>query len=138
VNLLIVGGLFGVALLALILLAVVARGNGDRVSEGQEHGPAAGEKNERTLTVPGPREESGAEALASPTLPALRMQTEPDVPAERLPNELNGQLHELSAELHVLHQRARDFEQRINALSHSIERLERSRNSHIPAEADKE
>jgi len=120
VQLLVVGGLFVIALIALIALFFVVR------SEPHRNGTAAasasdGEKNEISTH------------RAEPTQPVTQhIPISVHREEQRLPREaharpiMNGQLRELSAELHDLHQQAQDIEQRLSILTEMIERIERS------------
>ena len=108
-SMLIVGGLFGIALLAIIgvVLIVVSERNAMARAQVAKPAPAqAATKQDATLAAPNAANVEVASAMedAGPTL--------------------NEQIYELSAQLHALHQQTQNLESRISTLMALVERFE--------------
>ena len=111
-QLLVVGGLFAIALIALIVLFFVVRSE-PRTNSTTAHG----EKN----VAHSEAEQTQAATQHVPLTEEQPMARE----VHTLPTR-NGQLRELSAELHELHQQAQDIEQRLSILTEMMRHIERS------------
>lgn len=109
---LIIGGLLGVGLLALVALIFVARGEG--------------------------RSQEPAEKAASPPAPVDGgvPPTYSDAPTRKLPLEQDqqwwtgsdGQIQDLATEIQSAHRQAQEIEQRLGLLSEIVGRIERTHN----------
>jgi len=130
-SLLIIGGLFALGVVAI--LGAILLGIGEQRRENALSAPVSRPVDERTASLSSP---SAPLTTARPTIPL-------DRPTTRLPNEesttytaLNGQFHELAAEIRELHQQAWDLEQRLSTLADTIARIERLQNGHTSIEEE--
>jgi hypothetical protein len=121
-NLLIIGGLLAVGLLALVGAVFLAMG------ERRAPSPSATAKTTQSLKQP-----TSASAAKMPatneTLPAVR---------EEAPLVLNGQYHELANELRTLHGHAIELEQRLSVLTGIAGNLEHAQVGSVSIEEDQE
>jgi hypothetical protein len=131
VNLLIIGGLLLVGVLAIlgaVLLSVseqraeVARKN----PEPQATLPANGNPTVRLRPI----EENATRQLVE-TETTLANLDETQAPAR-----FNGQFNELAGEIHSLHQQAQSLEQRLGVLSELVDHIERSQGNHTNIEEE--
>lgn len=131
-NTLIIGGLFALAVVALVALAFVVRGE-SRTPQTPKAPPA----NEQSAPTVAARQQAEASAPATPVVQNLPAPEKRDgiVPVRTAPARAvekqrfpiaNGQFHELSVELHTLHGQAQEIEHRLSILTEMIERIERS------------
>ena len=131
---LIIGGLFAVALLAIVGLVFLLR------SEPRTPRVPVTKVNNEPLKV---NETAQIAAVGAPTQPSLPAPKE-DVAAtpqmvplqqhvQRFP-VANGQFHKLSVELHALHTQAQDIEHRLNILTEIIERIEPDQSHYVSAD----
>lgn len=123
-NVLIIGGLFLVALLALIGLVLTARGEQKPQSTSTSHttapvSSAAGEEAAHGTVQDPSREAPMAPKVTVPVERTLTAQEE----VQRFPIP-NGQLHELSLELHHLQQQTQELEHRLGNLGSMVEHME--------------
>lgn len=141
-NLLIIGGLFGIAVLALIGLVLVI----------------ASERRATPRTKATPAEEaiSKPQQLAEPT-PAVSQPASLDVDQEQtrvlapsisLPAKetypvserpfplMNGQLHEFSSQLRALHQQTQELEHRLSLMLALVEQAERANSKQMLVDED--
>lgn len=74
------------------------------------------------------------------TLPSMERESFPVTEAqeEQDSSNLDGQFHELSAELRALHSRAQEMEQRIGMLMEIVDRLEHDHGSLFDISSDSE
>jgi hypothetical protein len=72
------------------------------------------------------------------TFPSLDRERFPLTEAQEEPDSLNGQFHELSAELRTLQTRAREMEQRISTLMEIVDRIERDQDGLLDIGIDSE
>ena len=123
-NLLIIGGMLALGLLALLGAVFLAMG------ERKAAAPSPSAKAETTQSLKQP---SGTPAAKMPvteeTLPMVR---------EEAPLVLNGQFHELASELHTLHGHAIELEQRLSALTGLADHLEHTQANHIDIKEETE
>ena len=123
-NLLIIGGMLALGLLALLGAVFLAMG------ERKAAAPSPSAKAETTQSLKQP---SGIPAAKTPvteeTLPLVREET---------PLVLNGQFHELASELHTLHGHAIELEQRLSALTGIADHLEHTQANHIDIKEETE
>jgi hypothetical protein len=121
-NLLIIGGLLAVGLLALLGAVFLAMG------ERRAPSPSVTAKTTQPLKQP-----TSAPAAKMPatneTLPAVREET---------PLALNGQYHELANELRTLHGHAIELEQRLSVLTGMADHLEHAQVGSVSIEEDQE
>lgn len=128
---LIIGGLFAVALLAIVGLVFMLRGE------------------PRTPKVPITRVDNEPLKVSETAQIATRgLPTQPGLPAPQeevattpqtmpLPQNVqrfpvaNGQFHKLSVELHALHTQAQEIEHRLNILTEMIERIEPDQSHYV-------
>jgi len=131
VNIVIIGGLFAVALLAVLALVFLVRGE-PRTPKNVTKVDNESLKLSETAQVA---------AGGTPTLPGLPT---PNTETEVMP-ELhnvqqfpvgNGQFHRLSVELHSLHGQAQEIENRLGVLTEIIEHIEDDQDHYTHVEED--
>ncbi len=128
-NTLIIVGLFLVALFALVGLFVLIRSDPHSKLPAEE--PGINEKNGSATPTHSIEEEplQMAQGLPSPketSLTALGENTSFPIS--------NGQFHELSVELHTLHQQAQELERRLSIITLMIDHIELSQNGNASIE----
>ena len=139
-NILILGGLFALGIVALLIVVVLARGE-------QRRNSAKGTAEQAPSPVEPPPTGEPLVPAASPeprlTVPLDRRHTlvERDGQAasvQLIPVSQTGlqPFHELADELHALHQDALELEQRLGRLSERIERFERVQNGQTSIEEE--
>jgi len=145
VNILILGGLLllGIAaiVVAVVLLLGEQRAEKARATSVTPSTPAA---SPVALEAPRPRPARTTQRLAASTPPVR--QSVPTAPVRETPLQaradeqqhfaLNGQFHELAAELRTLYQQASDLEQRLHTLSEIADRVEESQPSRLDFEEE--
>ncbi len=131
-NTLIIGGLFALALLAIIGLVFLLR------SETRTPQVPVTKVNNEPLQVSETAQVASAGAPTQPGLPAPREEvaTTPQVLPVQQPVQqrfpiANGQFHKLSDELHSLHTQAQEIEQRLSVLTEMIERMENNQRQFV-------
>jgi hypothetical protein len=135
VNILILGGLFALGIVAILVVVVLARG------EQRQHTARA---NETGGQAPSPVEPS---PTSVPEVPAISQSQRLTVPLDRAPTlvgfdeqsasvRLNQPFHELADEIRALHQHAWDLEQRLGALTEMVDHIERVQNGHTSVEEE--
>jgi hypothetical protein len=121
-NLLIIGGLLAVGLLALVGAVFLAMG--------ERRAPSPSTTAKTTQPLKQPTSASDAKIPATnETLPAVREET---------PLVLNGQYHELANELRTLHGHAIELEQRLSVLTGIAGNLEHAQAGSISIKEDQE
>jgi len=134
VNLLIIGGLMALALLAVLGIVFLALG------ESRAQAAARPTSSPRTTRRLEPEPQRAAEAPASITQTFSGERTIPLRPdtgrEERQLPALNGQFHELAAELRTLYQQAWELEQRLRVLTQTVDRIEGSPSGRINIEEE--
>lgn len=143
-SILIIGGAFLVALLALIGLVVIVRQEVQATARTQQ--AAAAEKVATATTaapvankkITTPLQSAQHSSVAEmQTLPAA---IEPALSTykkeEQLPVVSNGQFNEFVTELHTLHEQAQEMEHRLSVLIEMVTRIERTQNSHVSIEEE--
>lgn len=150
-NILIIGGLFAVAILAIIgivLLSLSERGaEATRKASIQSPAPAVVKSVRPTVPLtPAENHKSTARPIAKE--PVIQRRTFPrqaeaasddaDHEKNALLPMLNGQFHEFVDELRDLHQQAWELEHRLSSLTQMVDRIERSQPHHISIEEDDE
>ena len=131
-NLLIIAGLLGLALVA-ILVAVLLGISEQQAEKARAH-------NATALPESAPATETVKAATGnSPTLPALSATTQKntlvDTDEQMLP-ALNGQFREFASELRSLHQQAWELEQRLRGMTEIVDRIENTRANYINVEEE--
>ena len=134
-NLLIIGGLFALGVVAI--LGAVLLG----ISEQRRENTRA-----TAVSAPASLPEADRPASASPAAapsPVSRPTIPLDHASTRLLNEeapahtaLDGQFHELADEIRELHRQAWDLEQRLSTLTSTVNRIERLQNGHTSIEEE--
>jgi hypothetical protein len=128
-NLLIIGGLLGFALVAI--LAAVLLGMSEQRAE-----------KARADNVPASESPTVANKVVSgsaPTTPALLITTGKTAlvnTEEQMLPALNGQFREFASELRSLHQQAWELEQRLRGMTDMVDRIENTRANDISVEED--
>ncbi len=130
---LIIGGLFVVALLALVGLVFILRSESGATKSAQTK-PVSPQSSATTPVTATSQSETLAHRNASTSVPSA-----PAMPTSAITDEprfamANGQFHELAEELHILHEQSQEIEHRLSILSEMIERIERSQDAHIAEE----
>jgi hypothetical protein len=135
VNILILGGLFALGIVAILVVVVLARG---------EQGQNKVRANGTGVQAPSPVE---PDSTSMPEVPVTSRSQRLTVPLDRTPTlvgldeqsasvRLNQQFHELADEIRALHQHAWDLEQRLSALTEMVDRVERVQNGHTSVEEE--
>jgi len=135
VNILIIGGLFALGIVAILVVVVLARG------EQRQHTVRA---NGTGVQAPSPVEPHPTNVpevpAASPsqklTVPLDGRNTLVGLDEQPASVRLNQQFHELADELRALHQPAWDLEQRLGRLSDMVDQFERVQNGHTSVEEE--
>lgn len=134
-NILILGGLFALGIVAILVVVVLARG---------EQGQNKARANGIGVQAPSPVE---PHPTSDPEVPAISRSQRLTVPLDRTPAlvgldeqptsvRLNQQFHELADEIRALHQHAWDLEQRLSALTEMVDHVERVQNGHTSVEEE--
>ncbi|HVB25508.1 MAG TPA: hypothetical protein VNG51_26460 [Ktedonobacteraceae bacterium] len=151
-NILIVGGLFAVAILAIIgivLLSLSERGaEAARKASAQSASLAAPTlaKSARPTVPLTPQEHSEPVTRPAAKEAVIQRRTFPrkgeaastDHEENSLLPMLNGQFHEFVDELRDLHQQAWELEHRLSTLTQMVDRIERTQTNRISIEEDEE
>ena len=141
-NILILGGLFALGIVALLVVVVLARG-------GQRRNSAKGTAEQAPSPVEPPPTGWPPAPATSPeprlTVPldgrhTLVERDEQAVSVQLIPVSQKGlqPFHELASELHALHQHAWELEQRLGRLSEMVGQLERVQNGQTSVEEEEE
>jgi hypothetical protein len=132
-NLLIIAGLLGLALVA-ILVAVL-------LGMSEQQAEKARVNNASALPESAPATASPAETVVTgnaPTLPfsaTTQKNVLVDSDEQMLP-ALNGQFREFASELRSLHQQAWELEQRLRGMTEMVDRIENTRANHFNIEEE--
>jgi hypothetical protein len=143
VNVLIIGGLFVLAIVAILGAILLSRG--DEANGAARTATAAAEPPEQTNLIArsGPgvanstnQADTAAQAaslsvpaagtLYTPPPPADPETSNPSAAARLAQPVLNGQFHEVAGEIRTLHQQAWQLEQRLSVLAEMVNQVERS------------
>lgn len=134
-NLLIVGGLFGVAILAIIgiVLLMVGERNAEatRAASTQPVAASAPEQRQPTSTLV-----TGKLVPREPDAPEKEKTSVEGLDTNSLVPALNGQFHEFVAELRDLHRQAWEIEQRLSVLTKLVERAQTDARHHVNIKED--
>ena len=134
-NILILGGLFALGIVAILGVLLLGRGE-----QGQNKARTDGTGGQAPSPVkPDPN--------SMPEVPAISRSQRLTVPLDRTPTlvgfdeqpasvRLNQQFHELADEIRALHQHAWDLEQRLSALTEMVDHVERVQNGHTSVEEE--
>lgn len=130
-NLLIIGGLLALGILALV--GAVFLGLSDQRSQA-----ARNNSTEQSLPV-GRSQPTVARTIEGPTMVRPNLSTADETTfagrgSERQLPALNGQFHEVVGEIRTLHQQALQLEQRLSVLNEMVDRLERTQAGHTSIE----
>ncbi len=134
-NILILGGLFALGIVAILVVVVLARG------EQRQHTARA---NGTGGQAPSPVEPP---PTSVPEVPAISRSQRLTVPLDGAPTlvgldeqsasvRLKLPFHELADEIRALHQHAWDLEQRLSALTEMVDHVERVQNGHTSVEEE--
>lgn len=137
-NLLIIGGLLGVTLLAIIGIVVLVMGE-SRAQNSSSPSPASARTTRRLEPEPAiTREVSEIPAPTQQRSLAPRETTTglPSMSGAHSVARLNGQIHELVNELRTLHQQAGELEQRLQVLTEVVERIEQAQSRQVSVEEE--
>lgn len=147
-NLLIIGGLFAVAILAIIgiVLLFLSERGAEAARKANAHSVTPPVAQTTRPTVPLTPEQS--EPMPHPVAkePVIQRRTFPrkgetsgtDHEKNSLLPMLNGQFHEFVDELRDLHQQAWELEHRLSTLTQMVDRIERTQANSISIEEDNE
>ena len=123
-NILILGGLFALGIVALLAVAGLARGEQrqqqTRAKGAEAHAPSPGQPQ----AADGPEAPAAAQSQKL-TVPLDRTKTLLRRDEQSAGVLLNQHFHELADELRDLHQQAWDLDQRLGRLSDMVDQLER-------------
>lgn len=140
-NLLIIGGLLAIGLVAIagaVLLSISEQRSQSAATSSIKQ-PILAERSEpppapRTVSEPTPPRTAGISRPTRRLAPLAEEMTHTSREGE-LP-VLNGQFHEMAEEIRTLHQQAQQLEQRLSTLSEMIEHIEPSPSSYANIEED--
>ncbi|GAC1378849.1 MAG: hypothetical protein NVSMB33_03510 [Ktedonobacteraceae bacterium] len=132
-NLLIVGGLLALGVLALVGAIFLA------LSE--QRATTARNKSIELPASPARNDQATHKAIENPTMvqpnrPVADETTLASTASERHLPALNGQFHKVVGEIRTLHQQARQLEQRLSVLTEMVDRIESSQSSHTSIEEE--
>jgi hypothetical protein len=138
VNILIIGGLLGLAVLAILGAVLLGVGE-DRAEKAQEKAQKELKEQQNSPAAPLPQLEQSRPTASQPayqSVPATPLLSRPTVilPVSGMSEttgslslaDLNGQVREITGELRALAQRAGDLQLRLNILSAALESQEAS------------
>jgi hypothetical protein len=128
VSTLIIGGLFVVALIALVALVFVLRSEQRTSGKAPANAPTNATPDGAANSQPDELTTTNTNESSSPVASV------PVPTAESRFAMGNGQFHEFSTELHTLHEQSQEIEHRLSILSEMIERIERTQDAHIAEE----
>jgi hypothetical protein len=131
VNLLIIGGLLAVGVLAILgaVLLGISEQRAETTLKNAEPLPALPTNRNPTVKLRPIEETVDSQPVATEkTLATLE--------GEQIPSTLNGQFNELAGEIRSLHQQAQSLEQRLGALTETVDHIERSRGNHTSIEEE--
>ncbi len=130
-NTLIIGGLFAVALLAILGLVFLLR------SETQAQKVPVTKVDNEPLKVSETAQIASGGAPTQPGLPAPKEEiaaVPQTVPVQQNTQRFpvaNGQFHKLSDELHALHSQSQEIEHRLSILTEMIDRIENDQSHYV-------
>ena len=141
-NLLIVGGLLVVGILAILGLVFVMMGEGRaraastlRSQEAQASLPS--QQSRQAVHTASEASARAVSQAASPLTEPASVSTAPtiSVPAKmQVASSMNGQFHELSTEIHRLHQQVQEIEHRLSVLTNMVDSIERGQRDYSDIE----
>jgi hypothetical protein len=123
VNLLILGGLFVIAAAAILGVVLLSIG-GQRAEKARANGVPAPVLTDRSSNLGSPANRPIPTRQAPPVSggdPSFSSRT-----GDQQISALNGQFHELAAELRTLYQHAWELEQHLRVLTEAVDRIEQS------------
>jgi hypothetical protein len=137
VNLLIIGGLLAIAVVA-ILVAVLLGMSEQRAEKARINGGAALGSTATMPLVEQPTTSTRALERGTSTrqVPSLAEKPLRSVEEGQQIIALNGQLHELAAELRTLYQQAWELERRLRGLTEKVDHIEEMRNNQFSIEEE--
>ena len=131
-NLLVVGGLFIIGVLALVALVFVIRGEKVTQESSNVPPPVPTEQGEPEIHTIADEPSSSAE------VPDMADEETTPVVGNHVMDEwqplVDGQLYELKNELRSLHEQAQGLEQRLKTIVDMVERIEQAQNGRFPIE----
>ena len=128
---LIIGGLFAIALLAIVGLVLLLR------SEPRTPKVPVTKVNDEPLKVSETAQIAAGGSPTQPSLPAPKEEiaaTPQTVPVQQQVQRfpvINGQFHTLSVELRALHTQAQEIEHRLTTLNEMVERIEPDQSHYV-------
>ncbi len=129
---LIIGALFAVALVTIVGIVFLLRGE----PQTPKQGVTRVDNEPLQLSATSAIAEGGAPTLPSLPVPNMETETTPEYSeTERFPVG-DGQFHRLSVELHSLHGQAQEIENRLSVLTEIAERIEDNQNYSTSVEED--
>ena len=130
-NLLIIGGLLAVGILAILgaVLLSLSEQRAETARRNQEPAPALPTDRNPTVKLRPLEETANRQPAATETTLAT-------LEGDSIPSTLNGQFHELAGEIRSLHQQAQSLEQRLGVLTEMVNHIERSQGNHISIEEE--
>jgi hypothetical protein len=131
VNLLIIGGLLAVGLLAIIgaVLLGISEQRAEETRRNSEPAPALPANRNPTIKLRPVEEAANSRATATETTLAT-------VEREQGLSRLNGQFNELVGEIRSLHQQAQNLERRLGVLTEMVDHIERTQSNRTNVEED--
>jgi hypothetical protein len=131
VNLLIIGGLLAVGVLAIIgaVLLGISEQRAEESRRNAEPAPALPTNRHPTVKLRPVEEDATSRPVATETTLAT-------VEREQGLSRLNGQFHEMVGEIRSLHQQAQNLERRLGVLTEMVDHIERAQGNHTSVEED--
>jgi len=133
VNLLIIGGLLVVGVLAIVgaVLLSLSEQRAETTRRNQEPLPALSTNRNQTVKLRPADAEEPANSRSVAEEDSLAT-----FEGEKGLSHLNGQFHEMASEIRSLHQQARNLEHRLGVLTDTVDHIERSRSGRTSVEED--
>lgn len=130
-NLLIIGGLLAVGVLAIIgaVLLGISEQRVEQSRRNSEPAPALHANRNPTVKLRPLEEAANSRTTATETTLA-------PVEREQGLSRLNGQFHELVGEIRSLHQQAQNLERRLGVLTEMVDHIEHTQSNHTSVEED--
>jgi hypothetical protein len=138
VNLLIIGGLLAVALLAILgaVFLGVSEQRADRARMNGGANPGSTSSNPMIAQQPTENRQVEQATTIRQSMPSSIERPVRSTEINQQPYALNGQFHELAVELQTLYQHAWELERRLRTLADVAERIEKTQSNPIGIEEE--
>jgi hypothetical protein len=131
-NLLLIAGLLGLALVAILVAVLLGMSEQQAEKARANNATASPESAPATAS---PAETGKVVTSNTPTSATTQKNALVDTDEQMLP-ALNGQFREFASELRSLHQQAWELEQHLRGITEMVDRIENTRANHISIEEE--